>query len=167
MVELFDYPALATEPQGERALRREFTFLDNLPTTGWKQIIAHAQTVPFTAGQELVRIGERDEAFYILTAGTVAVMIAAGGGERVVATITEGSVFGEIAFFDGEPRSATIRAMSDGSALRITRDRFDNLSGWNPILARQILIDLGRLLAMRLRWTTQGAPPPTQPDRRT
>ena len=53
-------------------------------------------------------------------------------------------MFGEIAFFDGEPRSATIRALGDGSALRITRDRFDNLSGWNPVLARQILIDLGK-----------------------
>lgn len=158
MVGLFDYPEATAEPQGEQPSRREFTFLDNLPTAGWKQIIAHAQTVPFTAGQELVRVGERDQAFYILTAGSVAVVIAAGTGERVVATVTEGSVFGEIAFFDGEPRSATIRALSDGSALRLTRDRFDNLSGWNPVLARQILIDLGKVLAMRLRWTTQGPP---------
>jgi CRP/FNR family cyclic AMP-dependent transcriptional regulator len=153
---LFDYPGQTADQPGQAAAGREFMFLDGLAASAWKQILTHVQTVPFSAGQEVVRFGERDQAFYILTAGTVEVVIPDPAGDRTVATISEGSVFGEIAFFDGEPRSATIRALGDGSALRMSRDRFDNLSGWNPVLARQILIDLGKVLAMRLRWTTQG-----------
>ena len=72
----------------------------------------------------------------------------------MLATITEGSVFGEIAFFDGAPRSATIRSRSTGSAVRVTRENFETLAAWEPTIARQLLFDLGRILAMRLRWTT-------------
>jgi CRP-like cAMP-binding protein len=126
-----------------------------LPTSAWKKIVAHAETVQLAPGQNIVKAGERDHAFYILSAGAVEVVIPGPDGEHVLASIPEGSVFGEISFFDGEPRSATIRATTPGTALRITRDGFDSLSGWDPALARLMLIDLGRVLALRLRWTTQ------------
>jgi CRP-like cAMP-binding protein len=73
----------------------------------------------------------------------------------VLATIQEGSVFGEIAFFDDAPRSATIRARKRGSAVRISRENFENLAAWEPKIARRMLDELGQVLAMRLRWTTE------------
>lgn len=74
--------------------------------------------------------------------------------DKVLATIPEGSVFGEISFFDGAPRSAAIRSRTQGSAIRVTRENFDTLAAWEPVIARKMLFDLGRVLAMRLRWTT-------------
>ena len=100
----------------------------------------------------MIRIGDKDDSFYILTSGDVDVIVGAGDAETVLATISEGSVFGEIAFFDRQPRSATIRAKTQGAAVRVTRETFDNLAAWEPNIARQMLYDLGRILAMRLRW---------------
>ena len=68
-----------------------------------------------------------------------------------MSSIVEGSVFGEVAFFDRQPRSATIGALSDGSMARFTRDAFENLAAWEPVLARRILYELGHALAIRLR----------------
>lgn len=147
---LFDYPG--TDSQ-DTALA-EITFLGELSEAEWARILRLVETRQFRAGEDLIRTGEKDDSFYILTNGEVDVVIGSGSTQTTLATITEGSVFGEIAFFDREPRSATIRAKSQGSAVRITRENFDNLAAWEPNIARQILLDLGRILAIRLRWTT-------------
>ena len=147
---LFDYPG--TVPQD--AALAEITFLGELSEAEWARILRLVETRQFRAGEDLIRTGEKDDSFYILTNGEVDVVIGSGSTQTTLATITEGSVFGEIAFFDREPRSATIRARSQGSAVRITRENFDNLAAWEPNIARQILLDLGRILAIRLRWTT-------------
>lgn len=147
---LFDYPG--TESQ-DTALT-EITFLGELSEAEWARILRLVETRQFRAGEDLIRTGEKDDSFYILTNGEVDVVIGSGSSQTTLATITEGSVFGEISFFDREPRSATIRAKSQGSAVRITRENFDNLAAWEPNIARQILLDLGRILAIRLRWTT-------------
>ncbi|MBT5917632.1 MAG: cyclic nucleotide-binding domain-containing protein, partial [Alphaproteobacteria bacterium] len=68
--------------------------------------------------------------------------------------IPKGSVFGEIAFFDGQPRSATILSRVQGSALKISRQSFETLVESHPKVANMILFDLSRILALRLRWTT-------------
>lgn len=147
---LFDYPG--TESQ-DTALA-EITFLGELSEAEWARILRLVETRQFRAGEDLIRTGEKDDSFYILTNGEVDVIIVSGSAETTLATITEGSVFGEISFFDREPRSATIRARSQGTAVRFTRENFDNLAAWEPNIARQILLDLGRILAIRLRWTT-------------
>ena len=117
--------------------------------------LAIVETRHFRAGDDIIRMRERDDSFYILTAGSVSVVVPdSAGRDLVIAEIPEGSVFGEIAFFDSEPRSATIRARTSGSAVRITRSNFEHLSAWYPMVARQMLFDLGRILAMRLRWTS-------------
>lgn len=147
---LFDYPGTVSQD----AALAEITFLGELSEAEWARILRLVETRQFRAGEDLIRTGEKDDSFYILTNGEVDVVIGSGSTQTTLATITEGSVFGEIAFFDREPRSATIRARSQGSAVRITRENFDNLAAWEPNIARQILLDLGRILAIRLRWTT-------------
>jgi CRP/FNR family cyclic AMP-dependent transcriptional regulator len=154
---LFDYPdaaaAAAPKPLGE------ITLLGSLSKNEWARVLSVVETRQFTAGTDLIRSGERDDSFYILTAGEVQVMLQGSGAadqeDKVLAVITEGSVFGEIAFFDGQPRSATIRARTPGAAVRVTRDAFDNLAAWEPKIAKQLLFDLGAILATRLRWTTE------------
>lgn len=144
---LFDYPEAANpvEPL------QEFTFLADLSKEEWAKILKLVQNRPFRAGDDLIRPGDKDDSFYILTSGEVEVMI----GNKVLATIPEGSVFGEISFFDGALRSATVRASSKGSAVRVTRENLNTLAAWEPEIARRMIFDLGRILAMRLRWTTR------------
>lgn len=148
---LFDYPA---ETTASVAAAPDFIFLENLPPASWKKILAHAETLSFARGQVLLHAGDSDDAFYILTAGSVEVVLPGTVRGPALTVIPEGSVFGEIAFFDGQPRSAGIRARSDGTAIRISRANFEHLSSWDAVLGRQILLDLGRILSLRLRWTT-------------
>ena len=144
---LFDYPDAAKPVES----LQEITFLADLSSEDWARILKIVQNRLFRAGDDLIRAGDKDDSFYILTSGTVEVTI----GDKVLATIPEGSVFGEISFFDGALRSATIRAKSTGSAVCVTRENLDTLAAWEPEIARKILFDLGRVLAMRLRWTTR------------
>lgn len=152
---LFDYPGEKGGAHSSSSLSPALVFLENLPAASWKKILAHAELMHLKPGQIVIDAGEREDSFYILLAGAVEVVIRSAKKETVLATISEGSVFGEIAFFDGEPRSATIRAKIGGSAVRITRESFDRLSSWEPALARAILFDLGKVLALRLRGTTK------------
>lgn len=150
---LFDYPD-SGEPGPENP---ELTFLGDLSKEEWARILKVVETRQFRAGESLIHSGDQDNSFYILTNGEVEVVIGSGGTERVITTIAEGSVFGEIAFFDRELRTATIRARTRGSAVRVTRENFETLAAWEPNIARTMLLELGRILAMRLRWTLNRA----------
>ena len=122
-------------------------FLQGLTAKEWSRLYTFADVRSFMAGEELVRAGDADDAFYVMTAGAAEVL----QGTRSIGQISEGSVFGEVAFFDRQPRSATIRALEAGSAARFSRVSFENLAAWEPVLARRMLYELGAALAMRLR----------------
>lgn len=143
---LFDYPDTVVP---EKSLQ-EITFLADLSEVDWARIKKLVETRHFRTGDDLIRVGYKDDSFYVLTNGEVEVVI----GDKVLASIPEGSVFGEISFFDGAPRSATIRSKTPGTAIRITKETFDTLAAWEPVIARKLLFDLGRILAMWLRWAT-------------
>jgi CRP-like cAMP-binding protein len=92
-----------------------------------------------------VREGERDRAVYIVLSGRLEALV------DPPAPIDAGTVFGEIAFLDGLPRSSTVRAVEDGEALRLSYAAFEVLAARHPELGRAILLDLGRIVASRLR----------------
>ncbi|MBT3703015.1 MAG: cyclic nucleotide-binding domain-containing protein [Alphaproteobacteria bacterium] len=149
---LFDYPN--SSEMAQRMLD-EFTFLGDATEEDWACIRQHVETKQFGAGEKLIRYGEIDTSFFILTEGTVEIVIEQPDGEpHVLSNIPKGSVFGEIAFFDGQPRSATILSRVQGSALKISRQSFETLVESHPKVANMILFDLSRILALRLRWTT-------------
>ena len=69
------------------------------------------------------------------------------GGQVVEAPAT----LGEEAFLDGGPAAAGLRAVTHGEAQRLSFDAFESLSAREPRLARDLLLDLGRLVAAELR----------------
>jgi CRP/FNR family transcriptional regulator, cyclic AMP receptor protein len=69
----------------------------------------------------------------------------------VVKTIEAPAVVGELAFFDGAPRSATLEALTDVEGARLDTAAFERLTAAEPRLATAMVLDLGRVLAGRLR----------------
>lgn len=147
-MQYFDY----NDQESTDKLSDKVTVLEGLSEEEWQRVIRYAQRVGFSPGDLLLKAGESDDAINIMVTGEVEVINNNSFGlSKRIATIGEGSVFGELAFFDGQPRSASIRAITEGELLRLTRKGFDQIAAWNPGLAQQFLFDLGRILAYRFR----------------
>ena len=127
----------------------ELLFMPDATATDWAKVFAVAERLEVPAGVAVVQAGERDRALYLITEGTVVVRLPRD--EAAFKEIEAPAVVGELAFFDGEPRSATLEAVTDVEAARLDADGFDRLSATEPELARAMLLDLGRILAGRLR----------------
>lgn len=143
-------------PDTAPGVEHPFPFVERFPEGAREEVAAMLQTRQFRAGEDVVRQGDLDDSFYVLSSGSVVVLMPTGRGiNMVVAEIPEGSVFGELSFFDSvSPRSATIRATSDGSAFRVTSANFNDLSAKYPAETRDIVLELARIMARRLRETS-------------
>ena len=125
--------------------------LRGLDDAEWRTLQDFAEHQRYPARAQILRMGEADRTLYIVQAGKVDVVIEEPRKSKVIATIGAGSVFGELAFFDGEPRSASIHATEDCALLALSHAAFTTMSAWHPRIARELLFDLGRVISMRLR----------------
>ena len=88
---------------------------------------------------------------FLITAGTVKISVPDEmGHEHVVALERGGDVFGELALFDDGPRSATVTAITETSALSLARPEFLGVLEQNPDAMRRMLA----LLAKTIRRST-------------
>jgi CRP-like cAMP-binding protein len=145
--EFFNY-----EGEASKHSKSDFVFLADLPVEEWEHILAVTQCYRFEAGDIVVRQGDASRALYIVASGELEVVFIGDNGEvNPISSIGSLSVFGEQAFLDGLPRSATVRAKTPSELRMLTREDFDILAARYPDLARQLLLDLGRILSLRLR----------------
>ena len=74
-------------------------------------------------GHVICKQGDEGEYFYIVKEGTaVCSQVDADGNDKVVATLTSGNYFGEIALLTSKPRQATVKA-ADGMLTVLAIDR--------------------------------------------
>jgi CRP/FNR family cyclic AMP-dependent transcriptional regulator len=127
----------------------DLLFLPEASAADWAIVFEHAQVLEVSAGLAVLQAGEEDRALYLLTEGTLAVRIPRE--ETAFKSIDAPSVVGELAFFDGRPRSATLDAVTDVQVVRLDMEAFKRLSAEHPALGEAMLLDLARILALRLR----------------
>lgn len=122
----------------------------------WKKLLAHTVTQRFRASEVVIQRDATDRALYFVAAGSLEVGVYRVDNEGIapIARIGVGSVMGEQAFFDGQPRSTNVWAVSDGELLLLPFEAFNKFAQAEPALARDLLFALGRVLSMRLRHTT-------------
>jgi CRP/FNR family transcriptional regulator, cyclic AMP receptor protein len=103
-------------------------------------------------GQAVFSEGDPAEHLFVVTEGRIAIATRASDGrETLVAVMEAGGLFGELGLFDGEPRSADARALTDAEVLSV-----DYASVRAAFEARPELLWLVvRLLAQRLRATDE------------
>ncbi len=148
----FNYP---TQTSGDGA--EDLIFLPRWDENQWGKLLGYTANLRFREGDTIIKLGDTDSAIYIITEGQVEILVPYKGGQQLRRTqIREaGSVIGEQAFIDGKPRSATARAISDGSMVRLNRNAFEVFAAREPELARDVLFDLARLLSVKLRQANQ------------
>lgn len=99
-----------------------------LPPEGFRWLALRLQPVHYETGQEIVRQGETADAFYIVRAGNVEVVVQQPDGtEHRIDLLDPGAPFGEQALVTGQPRSATVRALAPTEVLRLSRADFEEV----------------------------------------
>ncbi len=145
----FDYPSLDSQIDPE-----ELIFLPQWSHQNWTRLLAHTQTYLFSPGDTAIALGNDDRAVYMVAAGqfeVVAPQSRRGRAPRQIATLPVGSIAGEQTFLDSKPHTAQVRAVTDGELVRLSYDAFEIFAAREPELARDLLLDLGRILSLRLR----------------
>lgn len=72
-------------------------------------------------GESIVREGEVGDCMYVIQAGSVEVVQDAGPHEVRLAVLEEGDFFGEMAIFERQARSATVRARGEANVLTVDK----------------------------------------------
>src|SRR4029079_2831935 len=79
--------------------------------------------------------------------------VISGQSMGTLANVHPGSVVGELSFFDGRPRSAKVCSVADSELYRLDYDAFVRYADAHPRQACDLLMAIGRVVALRLRRT--------------
>lgn len=103
----------------------------------------------FSTGMEIIHEGDLGDAFYILKKGRVKVFATLEDTHEEIplSFLEQGDHFGEMALITGEPRSASIQAVSDVVVWKLSKSSFDALILKNP----SVTLTLTHLLTQRLK----------------
>lgn len=110
----------------------------------------------FSKGDVIFKENSEGNEFYIVVGGRVAInKNVAGGRKRNLSNLQAGDVFGELALFDSEPRSADAEVIEDSEILVFDNKKFRELLKTNLVLAFMIQTRIIRILCQRLRKTDE------------
>ena len=90
-------------------------------------------------GEAIVCQGEAGDCMYVIQAGQAEVLQEKENQEVRLAVLGEGDVFGEMALFEREARSATVRALGDLRVFTVDKRTFLRQIHQDPSLAFSIL----------------------------
>jgi CRP-like cAMP-binding protein len=90
-------------------------------------------------GEIIIRQGETGDCMYEILDGTVEVLREKKGQEVCLAVLSKGDFFGEMAIFEKEVRSATVRAMGNVRAMTIDKKTLLRRISEDPSLAFRII----------------------------
>ena len=85
-----------------------------------ERLAASLTPVHAEGGEEIIRVGDHGDRFYVVSSGEVEVVVDGRPPKRE----GEGSYFGEIALLRDLPRTATVRAATDVELYALDRDDF-------------------------------------------
>ena len=123
-------------------------FLSDLPETLFLKLFKEATACNLRSGESLFRAGDSGDGCYRIQTGFVKIVVASQQGEeRIISLLGPGAIVGELSIIDGEPRSASVFAVSDCSLSFVSRSKFEKFTEAHPELTRYLV----RTLALRLR----------------
>jgi SulP family sulfate permease len=120
-------------------------------------VASRLRRMVFGKGEVVIRQGDEDRSLFIVAQGTTTVRVTVEGTSRQIRLVSysRGTVFGEMALLDRQPRSATVTADEEVVCYALSEDAFNALVKEHPRLAVQLLANLARELSIRLRHATR------------
>ena len=120
-----------------------------------RKIVLLGKLETAAAGTLVLRKGETGDELYMVITGRLRVFDQRPDGrETVLAELTPGAVFGEMALVTREVRSASVVAVTDAEVLRLDFAALERIRRRFPYTGAKLFRNLARVLADRLRRTT-------------
>ncbi len=109
----------------------------------------------FAVGETLIQEGDNSREAFFLYAGKAAVFKQFAEGEKRLMELGEGSLLGEMAYLLNEPRTASVRAETEVTALVLPPAMLEELMRYSAPLSRRIIGSLAQRL-MRMNQSARG-----------
>ncbi len=93
----------------------------------------------YSDGEVIIAEGDEGDCMYVIQSGRVEAVTGSGPQELRVAVLEGGDFFGEMALFDKEVRSATVRALGEARVLTIDKRALLKRISEDPLLAMNLL----------------------------
>ncbi|HSH90627.1 MAG TPA: cyclic nucleotide-binding domain-containing protein, partial [Ramlibacter sp.] len=124
------------------------------------RVLPRLEWTELAGGDVLFHEGERDDSLYFVTSGRLrACRAGATGQDIVLGEIARGETVGEMAFFTGEPRAATVIAARNCLLVKFSGTVFRELLVAYPLIS----LNITRLVIERLQRVSALRKPGTRP----
>jgi CRP/FNR family cyclic AMP-dependent transcriptional regulator len=122
-------------------------WLGSLSSTEITGLATRAETVEWDDGETVFEEGELGHCCYLVHHGSVRVIRRFPDGRRItLARLTAGDVFGELALFAGERRSATVQADEPTAAVKLAADDLISILRTSPDASVAMMVTLANRL---------------------
>lgn len=128
-----------------------FQLIQNVPlfsgisSDGIEKLLSQMVIVKLTPNQVLFREGDVGTSMYIVMNGKIKIYhTSPKGDEKTITIFKKGDSFGELALIDGEPRSASAKALTFSELIKLDAFSFHELLQENYNMVKAILIELAK-----------------------
>jgi len=125
-----------------------------------KHVLPWVEWIELGGGEVLFRQDDHDETLFFVVSGRLrASYVDAAGQRSMLGEIARGETVGEMAFFTGEPRTATVTAIRDSVLARFSNTVFRELLLAYPLVS----LNMTRQVIERFKRVNSGRKTPTKP----
>ncbi len=114
------------------------TFLPGLSSDQFRKLFPGSGLYLYPQEMIVLRQGRTGRDLYVLCAGSVRVQRLFGTAAAVIAVLGPGDIFGEMAFLDDCPRTATVIAGTESKVFKLAFEDLQYFLKSNPILAQHL-----------------------------
>jgi CRP/FNR family transcriptional regulator, cyclic AMP receptor protein len=132
-------------------LLQQMPIFGGIRTEILQTLLALCRVVSVPTNQLFFHEHDQGDSMFVLEMGKAAVLKAWRGQNYLLQILKAGDCFGEMAVMDHGPRSASVRAVEDCIAIRISAANLYELYGLDPKQFALIQMNMGREVCRRLR----------------
>jgi CRP-like cAMP-binding protein len=135
-------------------LKKGFLF-QNFTAEELENLASLARERRFKAGEFVFTEGSQADSMFVIETGSVEILKSgAAGTSLVVAQLSIGTHFGEMAFVDRAPRAAGAVTKGEAKLLEIRYDDLERIVATQPAVGLKLYHSIARTLCERIRRTT-------------
>ncbi|TAL29113.1 MAG: cyclic nucleotide-binding domain-containing protein [Nitrospirae bacterium] len=123
---------------GEESASRIPEFLSSLPEEEARELLGRIKPQLFSAGQKIVEEGDSGDSIFLIKSGRASVVAHILGKEIELAMLSDGDVFGEVAFLTGRPRTASVIALDKLELIEFDRFALEEMFEKYPDILKKL-----------------------------